>query len=91
LGLVMPGSPALHQKFYQEVAPGVAMDRAEVVSLNETLATQAGEFREVLKILETTPLEPGAAEAKYYARGVGLLQDGSLKLVKYGKKAEARP
>jgi hypothetical protein len=25
-------------------------------------------------------------EYKYYARGIGLIQDGSLKLVKYGSK-----
>ena len=84
-GMMMPGSPILRQRFYQEVAPRVAMDRAEVVSLSETLKIPAGEFKEVLKIVETNPLERGAAEAKYYARDVGLLQDGSLKLVRYGK------
>jgi hypothetical protein len=83
--MMMPGSPVLRQRFYQEVAPRVAMDRAEVVSLSETLNIPAGEFKEVLEIVETNPLEPGAAEAKYYARDVGLLQDGSLKLVRYGK------
>ena len=61
------------------------MDRAEVVSLNGKLKTPAGNFDLVLKIVETTPLERGAREAKYYAAGVGLLQDGDLKLVKYGK------
>ena len=84
-GLAMPGAPALKARYYQEVAPGVAMDRTEIVSLNETLTTPTGAFRPVLKVVETTPLERGAAEAKYYAAGVGLLQDGSLKLVRYGK------
>jgi hypothetical protein len=84
-GMMMPGSPALRQKFYQEVAPGVAMDRAEVVSLSKTLMTPAGQFKQVLKVVETNPLERGVSEAKYYARDVGLLQDGSLKLVKHGK------
>ena len=84
-GLAMPGVPTLKAKYYQELAPGVAMDRAEIVSLSETLITPAGMFKDVLKVVETTPLERGAAEAKYYAPGVGLLQDGSLKLVKYGR------
>lgn len=88
-GLMMPGAPVPQQKFYQEVAPGVAMDRAEIVSLKETLSTPAGEFREVLKVVETTPLEKGI-EAKYYAGGVGLLQDGSLKLVRYGNKSRKK-
>lgn len=84
-GLMMPGLPLLQAKYYQEIAPGVAMDRATIVSLSESLKTPAGEFSGVLKIAETNPLERGAAEYKYYARGVGLLQDGSLKLVSYGK------
>jgi hypothetical protein len=84
-GLMMPGAPVPGYRFYQEVAPGVAMDRAEIVSLNETLKTPAGDFKNVLKIVETTPLERGVTEAKYYASGVGLLQDGPLKLVRYGK------
>jgi hypothetical protein len=51
----------------------------------ETIRTPAGEFRNCLKTEETTPLEPGVKEYKYYARGVGLVQDGALKLVKYGR------
>jgi len=84
-GLMMPGQPLLKARFYNEVAPGEAMDRAEIVSLSETLKTPAGEFKNCLKIEETTPLEPGNREHKLYAPGVGLIQDGSLKLVKYGK------
>ena len=84
-GLMVPGQPTLKAKYYQEIAPGVAMDRAEVVSLAETIKTPAGEFKNCLKTEETSPLEPGVREFKYYAKGVGLVQDGSLKLVKYGK------
>jgi hypothetical protein len=78
-GLMMPGIPLLGARYYQELAPRVAMDRAEIVSLSETLATPAGEFKNVLEVRETTPLEPGATELKYYAAGIGLVQDGSLK------------
>jgi hypothetical protein len=81
-GLFMPGTPTVGAKFYQEVAPGVALDRAVVLSLTESLRVPAGSFTEVLKIEETTPLEPGVQEFKYWAKGVGLLQDGDLKLVK---------
>lgn len=84
-GLAMPGAPTVKARYYQEFAPGLAMDRAEIVSLTETFNTPAGVFKGVLKVIETSPLERGAAEAKYYAPGVGLLRDGSLKLVKYGK------
>ena len=84
-GLMMPGEPLIGARYYQEVAPRVAMDRAEVVSLTAKVTTPAGAFTNVLRTTETTPLEPAAKEDKYYARGVGLIQDGSLKLVKYGK------
>jgi hypothetical protein len=83
-GLALPGSPLLGARYYQEVAPGVAMDRAEVVSVTDTMETPAGKFTKVLKTVETTPLEPGAKESKYYAPGVGLIKDGPCKLVSHG-------
>ena len=89
-GLMMPGLPLLNATYYEEVAPGVAMDRAEIVSVSETVKTPAGEFKNCLKIEETTPLEPGTKEYKYYARGIGLVQDGALKLVKYGNPNPAK-
>lgn len=88
-GMAMPGDQLLKGRYYQERAPRVAMDRAEIVSIDERLTTPAGVFDSVLKVLETTPLELLSREYKYYARGIGLVQDGSAKLVRYGK-AEAQ-
>jgi hypothetical protein len=85
-GVIMPGTPALNVTFQQETAPGVAMDRGKVVGMSETVRTPAGEFTGCLKVEETTPLEPGVVEFKYHARDIGLVQDGSLKLVRFGKK-----
>jgi len=79
-GLMMPGTPTVGMRFYQELAPRVAMDRAEIVSMNETLTTPAGTFTKCLKTRESTPLESGS-EYKIYAPGVGLVQDSTLKLV----------
>lgn len=84
-GLMMPGHLQLNARYFQEIAPRVAMDRVEIVSLQETVTTPAGEFKNCLKVEETTPLEPGTKEFKYYASGIGLIQDGPLKLVRYGK------
>jgi hypothetical protein len=83
-GLMMPGAPELGARFYQEVAPKVAMDRAEIVSVSESLAVPAGAFKDVLKTEETTPLEPGVKEYKCYAEGVGLIRDGDMKLIRHG-------
>ena len=83
-GLVMPGTPLLGARYHQEVAPGVAMDRAEVISLDEVFVAPAGRFERVLKTEETSTLEKGRGY-KFYAAGVGLLSDGEVKLVRIGK------
>jgi hypothetical protein len=83
-GLLMPASPKVGDRYYQEVAPEVAMDRAEVVSLTETVRVPAGTFENCLKTEESSAIE-GGKEYKTYAPGIGLLEDGSLKLVKHGQ------
>ena len=59
----------------------------KVFSSNHTgsVRAQNGNFENCVKVEETTPLEPDSKEYKYYAAGIGLLQDGSLKLVSHGK------
>jgi hypothetical protein len=89
-GLIMPGLPLLGARHYQEIAPGVAMDRAEIVSVSATIQTPAGAFARCLKVEETTPLEPDEREYKLYAPGVGLVKDGSLELVAYGNAESER-
>jgi hypothetical protein len=84
-GLLLPGTPSVGLRYYQEMAPKIAMDRAEVVSLTDRLTTPAGTFEKCLKTEETTPLEKGAREYKVYAPGVGLIQDGTLVLVARGR------
>lgn len=84
-GLMMPGQVLLRARYYQEIAPGVAMDRAEIVSLDESLRTPAGELKGCLRVAETNPIEGGGKEFKHYAPGIGLVQDGGLLLVEYGQ------
>jgi hypothetical protein len=87
-GMMMPGVALLGARYHHEVAPGDAMDRAEIVSATETVKTPAGEFKNCLKVKETTPLEPNNIGFKYYAPGIGMVQDGGAKLVYYGKAKE---
>ena len=51
--------------------------------MTDVLDTPAGKFQHVLKTKETTLLEPDAKKDKFYAPGIGLIQDETLKLVKY--------
>lgn len=85
-GLMMPGAPKVGMKYYQEVAPGVAMDRAEIVSLSETCKVPAGTFKGCLKAKEGSAIDLTASEYKFYAPGIGLVRDEDLVLVKYGRR-----
>ncbi|MCG8546989.1 MAG: hypothetical protein MJE12_22565, partial [Alphaproteobacteria bacterium] len=77
-------------KFFQEVAPGVAMDRAEIIDLNETCETPAGTFPNCMKVKELASYDFWSslmfweAEYKMHAPKIGLVQDEDLKLTKYG-------
>jgi len=81
-GLMIPGTIQLGDRYYQEIAPQVAMDRAEIVAADETVETPAGTFAHCVRIEETTPLEAGRSH-KWYAAGVGLVQDAEFVLVQY--------
>ena len=72
-GIVMLGDPRASERYYQEFARGVAEDVAQVESLQKSLCIQYGCFDGMLLTKETTRLEPGIAEHKYYARGVGFV------------------
>ena len=84
-GLMMPANPKVGQKFYQEQAAGVAMDRVEVVSITETISVPAGTFTKAIDNVETTPLEHGKAQ-KWYVSGIGPVKDDEMDLVSYGGK-----
>jgi hypothetical protein len=82
-GLIMPGTPQVGMKYYQELARQIAMDRAEVIGISETFKTPAGEFGNCLVTEESSVIE-SAKERKTYAPGIGLIQDESLRLVSHG-------
>jgi hypothetical protein len=80
-GLMIPGKPKVGDRYYQEIAPKVAMDRAEIVSLDTKLKTPAGNFEKCLRTKESSDLESGSEE-KVYAPGVGLIKDAEFELAK---------
>jgi hypothetical protein len=82
-GLIMPGRFLLGSRYAQEIAPGVAQDRAEHVKMKLTVVTPAGTFEDCVEVLETTPLEPGSESVKRYCPEIGLVLDGKAKLVEY--------
>lgn len=78
-GIFMPGGAfLLGARYFQEVAPDVALDRAEHVDMGLDIEVPAGLFENCVEIEETTPLEPKAVSTKIYCPGVGLTIDEDL-------------
>ncbi|MBI4228265.1 MAG: hypothetical protein HY693_00950 [Deltaproteobacteria bacterium] len=78
----MPGIVLLGARYFQEIAPGVDLDRAGIISVDDSVKTPFGKFnKNVLVTLESTPLEPGVEEFRFYATGIGLIKDDVLELV----------
>ena len=71
-GLMLPGKPKVGDRYQQEVAPGVAMDRAEIVSSSDSLQTPAGTYHRCVRTRDSSASESGI-EDKVYAPGVGLI------------------
>jgi hypothetical protein len=70
-GILLPGRPKPGLGYRQEYKHGEAEDAAKVLSLDARAGVPYGSFRQLLLTEETTPLEPGLVEQKFYARGVG--------------------
>ena len=83
-GMMMPGKPKVGDKFQQEIAPKVAMDRCEIAAIGEEVKTPAGTFKNCLRTKEGSSIEKGTSE-KVYAPGVGLIKDDEFVLVKIAK------
>ena len=80
----MSGDPQIGMKYYQEIAPNLALDRAEVVNLDQVLETPLGLFANGLRTREGTALNLNESEFKTYAPGIGLIQEQTLLLTGYG-------
>ena len=81
-GVIMPGLALIGARYFQEIAPGVALDRAEILDVSATVGTPYRRFHRALLTRETTPLEPDDVTEKAYAPGIGLVVDAGARLVR---------
>ncbi|MGH3348558.1 MAG: hypothetical protein ACRDO4_16380 [Nocardioides sp.] len=72
-GLAMAAEPRVGDGYRTGYAVGVVEDQSEVLSLSGTRQVEAGSFSDLLVTEDTTPLEPGVVEHRYFASGVGLV------------------
>ncbi|MGH9458277.1 MAG: hypothetical protein ACRD2J_11645 [Thermoanaerobaculia bacterium] len=80
-GVIMPGTILVGSRYFQEIAPGVALDRAEHLATGVEFETGAGTFEDCLVVEDSNPLEPGARDRKVYCPGFGLVWDDGIELV----------
>lgn len=82
-GVIMPGSFLLGARYFQEIAPGQALDRALNDEMDVEIEVPAGTFERCVHVTETTPLEPDDESEKVYCPAVGLVFDDGVELVEH--------
>jgi len=83
-GVLLPGNPLVGARFFQELAPGVAMDRAEIIDIAENVTVGGRTFERVLMLYETSGVDASDGSLKYFAEGVGMVKDNELEVVAWG-------
>ena len=79
-GIVMPARIEVSDLGYrQEYQPGAAEDMAQIIADDGSASVPAGEFEDVIRTRDWTPLEPDVVEEKTYARGVGLVHEATVR------------
>ncbi len=95
--LIMPGTFLLGAKYFQEIAPPDAVDRAEHVAMGVHVEITIPEENDkninqndCVEVVDTNPGEGVCDEddgdSKIYCPGIGLVEDKELVLVWYGYK-----
>ena len=74
-GIFMPAHPAVGQSFQQEAFKGEAEDRFRILDLAASVTTPAVSSTSAMLTKETTPLEPGVVDHKYYVQGIGTVKE----------------
>jgi hypothetical protein len=77
-GVVMPADPSPGAPYRQEYLPGEAEDMARVLSIDESLQVPYGSYVQVVVTRDWSPLDPGVAEHKHYAPGIGLIREEAV-------------
>lgn len=78
-GIIMLDEPKVGERYQQEIAPGVAMDMAQVRSLDESVCVPYGCFEDVLMTKEWSLIDRGPVDHKFYAPGLGFIMETKVK------------
>ena len=78
-GVFMPARPRVGQRFRQEYLKGHAEDHFQVLSLHADARVPAVTSHRALLTKEWTPLEPDVVDHKLYVRGIGLVDERTIR------------
>jgi hypothetical protein len=86
-GIIFPGGAVLlGARYFQEVAPGVALDRAEHRKMGLDRTVPAGSFSGCVLVLDTNALDDPKGkngDEKVYCPGVGIIMDEEMELTSF--------
>jgi hypothetical protein len=78
-GVFLQAHPQIGRAFRQEWSPGQAEDQYRALDFTSSTTVPFGRFHGLLRTEETTALEPGVLDNKYYLKGVGTLLETTVK------------
>ena len=78
-GIVMPARLKVGATYRQERFKGHAEDHFRILDLDSAVVVPAGAYAHTLKTGEWNPLEPGVRDRKWYAKGVGVVKEATIK------------
>ena len=79
-GVIMPAQPRVGASYAQEHFEGHAEDHFKILSLHKSVTVPYGHFhRRAMLTREWTPLEPGVIDHKLYVRGIGQVEERTVK------------
>jgi hypothetical protein len=85
-GIVMPAAPKVGDAYFQEMAPGIALDQGRVTATGETMMFAGTSYDDVIAIADANPLSGNNAckeRTKRYAPEVGEAADTDRMLVSF--------
>ena len=74
-GIFMPAQPVVGQSFQQEAFKGQAEDHFRILDMATSISTPAVSSQNAMLTEETTPVEPGVVDHKYYIQGIGTVKE----------------
>jgi predicted small lipoprotein YifL len=78
-GIIMKAHPRVGDAYRQEFYRGEAEDMGKVVRVGDSQTVPLRTFDGLLVTQDWTPLEPRVVEEKYYAKGVGLVLETTVR------------